>query len=130
MTFNVTLENGWFIFGDNSTFHEKTLFPLLRASIYDAEFNLFAPLLATGGLRVSAELHPWVIIRASYLEDSVCPGLEECIRQLMAARMDARKKRIAATGNAGIGTAGWISPMESWCVKGGNITVDHDADAD
>lgn len=75
--------------------------------IYDAETGAFVPLITTGGLLVSAELHPWVIIRTSTLEDCECPYLQGCIRRLMESRMRARAERIARVGGPSVaGTSG------------------------
>lgn len=99
-TFRVSLQGGWFIFGGNLAFRKQTLYPETRVVVFDAEVGVFIPPITTSGLLINVELHPWVIIRANGLEDAECPYLEECIDQLMEARMAARAKRIAQAGNA------------------------------
>lgn len=83
------------------TFRKHTLYPENKVLVYDAEVGVFIPPITTSGLLISTELHPYIIVRAIGLEDTECSYLEECINQLMRARLDARAKRITRVGNTG-----------------------------
>lgn len=90
---------------------------------YDAEVGGFIPPITTSGLLINEELHPWIIVRVSGLEDAECIYLEECIDQLMEARMKARARRVervrTGTGNQARGSGDEGVASENDVIEGG-----------
>lgn len=90
---------------------------------YDAEVGGFIPPITTSGLLINEELHPWIIVRVSGLEDAECIYLEECIDQLMEARMKARARRVervrTGTSNQARGSGDEGVASENDVIEGG-----------
>lgn len=83
--FEVPLQNGWFVFGQNKTFYDYTGFPGVPMMVYDVEVGEFGKLITAGGLEVDPLLHPYLIIRAEAVAEHKCLRLTGCIRRLMRA---------------------------------------------
>lgn len=128
--FRVPLRSGWFVFGDNPIFRGRTLYPEVKVLVYDTEVGLFIPPITTSGLLINAELHPWVIVRASGLEDADCPYLNECIDQLIAARIKARAERVARVGDSSTGAGNRASGSGDGGVAGENNVTEGGGDGD